>query len=167
MTHEQVYYCLLSALAMLLVTNGVLRFRDNWYNLGLGLLLFGVLAVETDGAYSALHQAFAAAFFIGIGLVVLFASKEVSWPIRTVLVSVILASLLLWKPFGVITTFWAEWISMGALAAHFWLDSTSDARLPESVRAYRSMRWGEKPDLVEWVEGRMPRHGTKPEGQAS
>jgi hypothetical protein len=148
MSPPQVFYVPLTVLATLLLVNGVLK-KEHWYNLGLGVLLFGVILVDHNGAKAWVHEASAVGFFVGNTLVVFLGSKEISWRLRLVFGLAIVAAVLAWRPLELITTYWVEVLSMLVIAAHYILDSISDARLK-----YRALRRGEPSDLRLWWRAR-------------
>lgn len=121
MATSPVFYVPLTVAAMLFVVNGVVK-RRSPYNLGLGILLGGVIVFNHDD-FVVLHAVCAAGFFLGNGIVILvFSSKKELW-FKAVLVSAMAAAILAWWPLGFISLFWAEAFSLAIIALHYVLES--------------------------------------------
>jgi hypothetical protein len=70
------------------------------------------------------HSFFAAAFFIGNGVVILlYSSKKERW-FKAILFVVILISMLGCLVFHWFSLFWGEWISLAIIALHYILESS-------------------------------------------
>lgn len=136
---NQLFYFPLTAASILFLVNGFVKKR-NWYNAWLGIMLAGVVLLNYQD-FTWYHGAFAIAFFAGNAAVMVFYSREVSFRIRVaVLIGVVLA-FLAWTPFGWYSLFWAEWISLGLIAAHFLLDASTRVH-------YRAADRGEGPAMA-------------------
>ena len=122
MTPPQAYYFPLTVAAMLFMFNGIVKTR-RFYNVVLGVCLSGVVLFNMDGATSVPHYVFAIGFFGLNAIVILWFSNDVSVGLRNLLIVVLLAALLAWIFIDSFTTFWAETVSLIAIAAHFVLDS--------------------------------------------
>jgi hypothetical protein len=122
MTPPQAYYFPLTVAAMLFMFNGIVKTR-RFYNVVLGVCLSGVVLFNMDGATAVPHYMFAVGFFGLNAIVILWFSNDVSVTLRNVLIVVLLAALLAWIFIDAFTTFWAETVSLIAIAAHFVLDS--------------------------------------------
>ncbi len=122
MTPPQAYYFPLTVAAMLFMFNGIVKTR-RFYNVVLGVCLSGVVLFNMDGATAVPHYIFAVGFFGLNAIVILWFSNDVSVTLRNVLIVVLLAALLAWIFIDAFTTFWAETVSLIAIAAHFVLDS--------------------------------------------
>ena len=123
----EAFYVPLTVAAMLFVVNGVLK-SGHWYNSALGTFLLVLLAFDHDGTSRDLHIVGAAGFFVGNVAVMALASRgknlaQVLSLGTTVLAVVGLCVLTDW-----FTLFWAEWVSLTVIAAHYILD-TIPARL--------------------------------------
>lgn len=122
MTPPQAYYFPLTVAAMLFMFNGIVKTR-RFYNVVLGVCLSGVVLFNMDGATAVPHYVFAIGFFGLNAVVILWFSNDVSVTLRNLLIVVLLAALLAWIFIDAFTTFWAETVSLVAIAAHFVLDS--------------------------------------------
>lgn len=145
MGENQVFYFLLTIAAMLFVSNGVLK-DGHWYNVALGLLLAGVVLFNTDD-HEIVHMLFAITFFAGNAITILLFSRG-SWikgwdqrRFKLAFVAIVIVAVVLWKPFELITLFWAEWLSLIAIAIHFLLDAS-----PRS--AYRASKRGDEATAI-------------------
>lgn len=134
---EQVFYVLLTVASMLFIVNGVIK-HEHSYNTTLGVLLAGVILFNLDDA-TLIHNLFAIAFFVGNAVVIAFFSKGALRYKGTLLgaigVAVVLFLLLDW-----FDVFWLEWVSLGAIAAHYILDSFDTVQ-------YDAVQRGEQPTL--------------------
>ncbi len=122
MTPPQAYYFPLTVAAMLFLFNGIVKTR-RFYNVVLGLCLSGVVLFNMDGATAVPHYVFAIGFFGLNAIVILWFSSDVSVTLRNALAVVLLAALVAWIFVDAFTTFWAETVSLVAIAVHFVLDS--------------------------------------------
>jgi len=120
MDHSQLFYFPLSVAAMLFVVNGVLR-KKHYYNWLLGALLSGVVLFNHVDE-SLLHLIFAATFFGGNALVILFHSSKKTLAFRISMVSIIIAAMLGCFAFKWYSLFWAEWMSFSIIAFHYLLE---------------------------------------------
>ena len=134
------FYVPLTVGAMLFFVNGIVR-HAHIYNTLLGLALSGVILFDHDGKTSVPHIAFAAAFFGGNVLVMMFFSTNKSTLLKVTLVGGIAAASALWILTDWFTLFWAEWVSLVIVALHFILDSVSWSE-------YRALQPGETPKLM-------------------
>ena len=134
------FYVPLTVGAMLFFVNGIVR-HAHVYNTLLGLALMGVILFDHDGATSVPHFIFAAAFFGGNVLVMMLFSTRKSRKVKAAFVGGILSSIALWIFTDWFTLFWAEWVSLAIVAAHFILDSVTWS-------PYRALQPGEAPQLV-------------------
>lgn len=122
MTPPQAYYFPLTVASMMFLFNGIVKTR-RFYNVVLGLLLAGVVLFNLEGATRAPHYIFAIGFF-GLNVaVILWFSQDVEPWLRTALAVVILGAVVCWAVFPWFTTFYAEWVSLIAIAIHFVFDS--------------------------------------------
>ena len=120
---NQWFYVPLTMAAMLFVVNGVVK-NKQLYNTYLGAMLGGVLLFNhTD--FSVVHIVFAAAFFVGNALVILFFSS-VDREYKIALVAFIVVALIGWYVFDWFTLFVAEWISLLMIAIHYIIESRVD-----------------------------------------
>lgn len=116
------FYVPLTVGAMLFVVNGVVR-HAHTYNTWLGVALFGVILFDHDGATQWPHAVFAITFFVGNFVVMWFYSTSKPALVKLLLGTGIAGSvaiLLLDRETGL---FWAEWMSLVIVAAHYVLDS--------------------------------------------
>lgn len=133
------FYVPLTVGAMLFLVNGIVR-GEHVYNVVLGLALAGVILFDHDDGSAAAHTGFALLFFGGNLFVMAFCSTHKSKLLKVLLVGTIAVAGVLWRT-DVISTFWAEWVSLLIVATHFILDSASWTQ-------YRALRPSETPDLV-------------------
>jgi hypothetical protein len=134
------FYVPLTVGAMLFLVNGVLR-HAHIYNTVLALALLGVILFDHDDRTSIPHFVFAAAFFGGNVLVMLFFSTNKATLLKVTLVGAIGAAIGLWIFTDWFTLFWAEWVSLAIIALHFILASASRSD-------YRALGPGEAPKLM-------------------
>jgi hypothetical protein len=141
MWHNYMFGLLLGMAAMLFVFNGVVYFRNEhkgnikldrsgkWYNLVLGICLLGVVIFPWRD-HSVIHFSFAGAFFVGNAVVTgVFHTK--TWRKSNTALAIFTVAALgfyfldqyVLHSFPAFTLFWAEWISVAAVAVHFFLDS--------------------------------------------
>lgn len=139
MTPPQAYYFPLTVAAMLFLFNGIVKTK-RFYNVVLGLMLAGVVLFNFEGATKTPHYIFAIGFF-GLNVaVILWFSQDVAFWLRAALTTVILGALVCWIATDWFTTFYAEWVSLVAIAIHFVFDSigfagysTSTSRAPTTT----------------------------------
>lgn len=134
------FYVPLTAGAMLFIVNGVLR-DAHAYNTWLGVALLGVILFDHDGATQWPHAIFAIAFFFGNFVVMWFYSTCKPNMVKLLLGGGIAGSaaiLLVDRETGL---FWAEWMSLVVVAAHYVLHSLE-------WTDYRALRADEKPKLM-------------------
>lgn len=134
------FYVPLTVGAMLFAVNGIVR-DAHAYNTWLGVALFGVILFDHDGATQWPHAFFAIAFFVGNFVVMWFYSADKPQLVKLLLGSGIagsVAMLLLNRETGL---FWAEWMSLVIVAAHYILASVA-------WTDYRALRPTEKPKLM-------------------
>jgi len=120
MGENQWFYVLFMVVAMLFIVNGVIK-TGHFYNTLLGLALSGVVLFNKDDI-TWLHFLFAAGFFVGNGLVVLFSeglSDRAKW-FYTIGIG---APLVLNWAFDVVPLFWAEWLSFAIITVHYVADT--------------------------------------------
>jgi len=134
------FYVPLTVGAMLFLVNGVLR-HAHAYNSLLGLALSGVILFDHDGGTAIPHFVFAAAFFGGNVLVMVFFSASKSVWVKGSLAGGIAAAIGLWVATDWFTLFWAEWVSLTIIAAHYILDSVGWSD-------YRALLPSEPPKLM-------------------
>lgn len=121
MAQDQVFYFPLSVASMLFVVNGVVK-EKHLYNTYLGTMLAGVILFNCRDM-PLLHMLFAIAFFGGNGIVILaFSSRKERW-FKAIMVALIILSMLGCFVFHLFSLFWAEWISFGIIALHYFLES--------------------------------------------
>jgi hypothetical protein len=134
------FYVPLTVGAMLFFVNGIVR-NAHLYNTLLGLALSGVILFDHDGWTSIPHLIFAAGFFGGNVIVMMYFSTNKSTSLKSAFVGGIALAIALWILTDWFTLFWAEWVSLVIIAVHFILDSVSWS-------AYRALRPDESPKLV-------------------
>jgi hypothetical protein len=120
MDEAQIFYFPLTVAAMLFIVNGVIKHR-HFYNTLLGIALSGVILFNLDDS-TIVHYIFAAAFFIGNGLVVLISakiSKRAKWFYSVGIGLPLILSL----GFDLVSLFWAEWLSFFIITVHYLADS--------------------------------------------
>lgn len=118
MKQHQIFYFGLTVAAMLFVVRGA-RAERHWYSAVLGLALSGVVLLNEEH-WQPWHGIFAALFFGG-GIIAIVVYSQGPWARKIRIPLLVLAGgvVLAWKPLGLISLFWAEWLAMFALAAHF------------------------------------------------
>lgn len=112
-----VFVALLTLAGALFIYNGVIN-RPKWYNIILGISLIGV-ALTPHLDFPVLHYMFAALFFIGSMLVMVIVSSIKQRPIKIVMALIILSALLGYFIFNWFSLFFAEWIGIVPITAHF------------------------------------------------
>jgi len=134
---NQWFYFLLTAAVMMFVVNAFVR-EQHYYNLvlGIGLALI-VLFNHKDSVVA--HFAGVILFFAGNVVVIALFSRGPGLKIKLTFLAVMtLALVALLLPWW--TLFWAEWLSMAAIAGHFLLDS--------SPYEYQAIPRGDRPSLA-------------------
>lgn len=125
----EAFYVPLAAGAMLFFVNGLVR-DGHWYNLALGVGLLGVVLFDKDNV--PFVHAFCALGFFGMGaLTMLVFSTSKSAELKLVAVGGIVAAVALWP---LASLFWAEWVAMAIIAAHYVVDSVTP---PERYHALK------------------------------
>lgn len=120
MTKNVLFYVPLSVAFMLFVVNGIIK-EKHAYNTCLGIALAGLVLFDHDH-YALIHFTCAGAFFIGNAVVmVIYTSKNEFW-FKAILAALIVVALAAWG-LGLITLFWAEWVSLGIIGWHYILES--------------------------------------------
>lgn len=128
MSQSQVFYFGLTVAAMLFIVRGA-RAERHWYSAILGLALCGVILLNEEH-WQPWHGVFAALFFGGgIAAIVRYSRGPWARKIKLPLLVVAAAVLVAWKPLGLITLFWAEWLAMSALAGHFAVHALEEIRV--------------------------------------
>ena len=128
MTANAVFYYGLTVAAMLFMVRGA-RSGKRWYSFWLGAALSGVILLNEEH-WMPWHGIFAAVFFVG-GIAAIVAYSEGPWAARFKywLLGLAVAVLVAWKPLGLISLFWAEWLAMFALAGHFIIHAFEEIRV--------------------------------------
>jgi hypothetical protein len=133
MKNSYVYGMLLTIAAMLFIFNGAVYFKKQkafglnsagkWYNVILGLSLFGVILLPHK-EYVTVHYFFGGVFFLGNAVVIaLFHKKQYAAP-SLVLAFITVAAMALHFFGGVLSLLVAEWISLTVIGLHFILEAT-------------------------------------------
>jgi len=133
MKNSYVFGMLLSIAAMLFIFNGAVYFKNErfmhisthgqWFNVILGLSLFGVICFPCDiDKYKTLHFTFAGVFFLGNAVVTALFHKDKDKVLSIVLAILTIASLP-FALFGVISLLVGEWISLTVISIHFILST--------------------------------------------
>lgn len=125
MEESQFFYVPLTVAAMLFVVNGVIK-EQHIYNTFLGGFLAGVLLFDHSD-FTAVHAVFASLFFAGNAFVILAFSRTERW-LKMTFIAAIVLSVGGYFLFDSFTLFWAETLSLAAIAAHYILDSLKDRR---------------------------------------
>jgi hypothetical protein len=118
----EAFYVPLTVATMLFVVNGVLK-DGHWYNWIVGVLLSLLIVFDHDGASKYLHFLGAIGFFVGNVAVMLWFSKDKPRRLVVGLVGTIAVAIALWMVTDWFTLFWAEWVSLAIIAAHYLLDT--------------------------------------------
>lgn len=124
MHRDQVYYVPLTVAAMLFIVNGVVK-RKRFYNTVLGTALTGVLLLNRDDAHF-WHIVCASIFFGGNGLVILFFSSRKERRFKIAMGIVIVLAMLGCFVFHWLSLLAAEWISLGIITLHYFIESGYD-----------------------------------------
>lgn len=117
---SQWFYFLLTAAVMLFVVNAFVR-EQHFYNLALGFGL-ALIVLFNYQDHVVLHWAGVIVFFVGNAVVIAFFSRGPGLRVKLAFLGVMGISVLALLLPGW-TLLWTEWFSMGAIAAHFFLDS--------------------------------------------
>ncbi|MCH7585381.1 MAG: hypothetical protein IH941_09530 [Acidobacteria bacterium] len=123
MIENQWFYVPLAIAAMLFIVNGITK-KCHWYNWVLGSALVGLLMFHTG---LVAHTVFASTFFVGNVAVMVWwsdAPAEYRYGFAAVIGLIAGATLAV----GVLTLWWAEFISLLIIGAHFLLDSLQGKR---------------------------------------
>lgn len=137
MPQNQWFYFPLTAAVLLFLVNAFV-WEQHLYNAALAFGLALVVLFNHDDR-QIVHFVGAAAFFLGNAVVIALFSRGLGRKWKLAFIGVmVLSVVLLLLPWW--TLFWAEWVSMIAIAAHFTLDS-----LPVP---YNAMPAGEQPALA-------------------
>lgn len=142
MIDNQWFYVPLAVAAMLFIVNGITK-HEHWYNWVLGAALVGVLMFNTQD-WGVIHMIFAIAFFGGNVAVMIWWSDAPS-AYRYAFAAVIVVGLVLLAT-DVISVWFAEFVSLLAIAAHYVLDSVEGKRW---ASWYSALPRGENP----WSRG--------------
>ena len=126
MTENELFYVFFTIAAMLFIVNGVVK-EKQLYNTYLGAMLCGVLLFNRED-FRMLHLIFTAAFFVGNVAVILLFSSIKDRAFKIALVVIIGVAMAAWYFVNSFTLFWAEWISLGIIAAHYIIESRVDGR---------------------------------------
>lgn len=116
-----VFVFLVTLSGSLFLFNGF-GFQRHWYNIILGLCLFGV-SLTPHREYTALHYMCAGIFFLGSVLAIQLSSDK-RWRLQKNLISIpIMIGLLAHFLFGWWSLLVAEWVSIVPISVHFILKS--------------------------------------------
>lgn len=148
------FFVPLTAVAVLLVVNGLVRSEKHGYNALLGAGLAVLTVFDHDGASKLLHYAGVTLFFGGNVFVMLYLSKGVPRGWRLAMVGALCAVVLLRVLVDAFTTFWAEWVSLLVIATHFLLASLGKSW-------YRDPSPHERSDFGEWWDRRRAAAGRR------
>lgn len=119
MIDNQWFYVPLAVGAMLFLVNGITK-QKHWYNWVLGAALVGVLMFNTED-WVVVHMIFAIAFFGGNVAVMIWWSDAPA-RYRYGFAAVVIVGMILLAT-DVISLWFAEFVSLLAIAAHYVLDS--------------------------------------------
>lgn len=137
MAQNQWFYFLLTAAVLLFLVNAFV-WEQHAYNAALAFGLALIVLFNHD-EFNFIHWAGVVIFFLGNGVVIALFSRGPGWKMKVgILVVMVLSLVALLLPGW--TLFWTEWLSMGAIATHFVLDS-----LPVG---YDAMPPGTRPSLA-------------------
>lgn len=115
-----VFYVPLTMAFMLFLVNGLIK-KQKSYNTILGVCLAGLVIFNHEDFHT-VHLISAAAFFLGNAFVIVwYTSKKELW-FKIILVAIIIITLGL-SILGIISVFWAEWISLLIIGTHYILES--------------------------------------------
>jgi hypothetical protein len=102
---------------------GGMKSHGRWYNIFLGLALFGVALFPCKDEPN-LHYFFAVLFFVGSAIVIAFFNDRRH---RAISIVIAIASLFSYTIYYLtdlgLTLFWAEWISLIIIGIHYILES--------------------------------------------
>jgi hypothetical protein len=127
------FYVPLTIAAMMFIVNGVVN-RGHFYNTALGVALFAVIVFDVTTARVP-HYLGAGAFFVG-NVLVIFGS-DVSNRFKSFYGACLAVAFVLWLRVDAFTTFWAEWLALLIIAAHYFANASSKLE-------YRAMRRGSR-----------------------
>ena len=99
-------------------------YKKRYYNIILGVSLWGI-SLTPYKQYEILHFIFSFIFFIGSVFFILLKIKSKYIYIRIFLSVILLLSILLYKPFNLITLFWAECIGILPILLNYILELIS------------------------------------------
>lgn len=166
------FFIPLTAAAMMLVTNGLVRQDRHGHNAALGILLLGVVLFDHDGASAGLHFTFAVAFFVlALAFAVLMMSSyraagapprsqtKVAMGLAAGVVAILVAVALILDP----PVFWVEAVGVWMIAAHHLVHSSWEVAHPAddsepgtvlrrlSPRLHRLLAWLLSPLIRLWA----------------
>ena len=116
-----VFANLLTLAGALFVYDGYVE-RERWYNIHIGLSLFGVVLFPNLD-YPIIHYTFAGAFFLGSLFNMVYFSSKQERPLKMVIAFLVLLSMTGCFAFGFYSVFWMEWIGMIPISLHFALEA--------------------------------------------
>ncbi len=122
MIDNQWFYVPLAVGAMLFLVNGITK-GQHWYNWVLGVALVGVLMFNTQD-WGIVHTVFAVTFFGGNVAVMIWWSNAHPY-YRYGFAAVVVVGMILLAT-ETISLWFAEFVSLLAIAAHYILDSAGD-----------------------------------------
>jgi hypothetical protein len=137
MIDARAFYVPLTIAAMMFVVNGVVN-RGHFYNTALGVALFAVIIFDMTTARVP-HYAGAGIFFAG-NVLVIFGS-EVSNRFKSLYGASLAVAVVFWLRLDAFTTFWAEWLALLIIAAHYYANASSKLEY-EAMRRGRGRRRG-------------------------
>ena len=136
MRHSFYYGMVVTIAGMMFLTNGILYFDrasvdksiyslqyGRWYNVILGVSLFGVILFPYKEYYW-LHFTAATIFFIGSSLSIAIFSEKKHRTISLAIAGLsILSFVIHFTEFIPLSLLWAEWIALSVIAIHYSLES--------------------------------------------
>ncbi len=144
MSNGHVFGSLITMAAMLFIVNGAVyinaatiketKWHGRWYNIVLGLALFGVVLLPHE-QYPVPHYISAAVFFVGSAVVIAVFNDQQHRKISRFIAFLTILSLAIYlinkywfiiPGTGWMSLFWAEWISMVVIAIHYILESLGE-----------------------------------------
>jgi hypothetical protein len=135
MSDSYIYGMLLCMAAMLMIFNGAVYFRNEnvmglpragkWYNVILGLSLLGVILFP-HRQYVVIHYFFGGVFFLGNAVVTALFSYAKDRVVSVVLAVLTVVAIGL-HYVGLWSLLAGEWVSLGVIAAHFIMQSRTQA----------------------------------------
>ena len=120
--HSNYFVLLLSLSGTMFIYNGWVKCK-HWYNIILGLSLFGV-ALTPHLDYLILHYCFASVFFLGSTAVMIIFSSQEQRLLKVLAGSLILLAMLFHFIMNWYSLLWAEWIGLVPISIHFIGEST-------------------------------------------